>query len=67
MPSEWKVTSDAVDGAAMYAAYRVIDEDAGDHSGNREYALGWAQRRDIAQGWADNLNAKGRAAARKGD
>ena len=41
MKSEWKVTSNPINGKTMYAVYRLKDINAVDHSGNREFAGGW--------------------------
>ncbi|MDF2858669.1 MAG: hypothetical protein K0Q87_4520 [Neobacillus sp.] len=56
--SEWKVTSNRIDGEKIYAAYRLRDTNEVDHSGNREYAGGWTNNRDAAQVIADQLNSR---------
>ena len=35
--SEWRVSSNIINGRTMYIAYRLRDANAVDHSGNREY------------------------------
>ena len=37
MKSEWRVASNSINGRTMYIAYRLIDANGLDHSGNREY------------------------------
>lgn len=37
MKSEWRVTSNRINGIKMYGVYRQLDVNAVDHSGNREY------------------------------
>lgn len=37
MKSEWRVSSNIINGRKMYIAYRLRDENGVDHSGNREY------------------------------
>lgn len=56
--SEWKVTSNYIAGEKMYAAYRLRDVNAVDHSGNREYAGGWSNNREAVQVVVDQLNGK---------
>lgn len=59
MKSEWKVTSNVIDGEKMYAVYRLRDVNEVDHSGNREYAGGYVEYYDAAQTAADQLNKRG--------
>lgn len=59
MKSEWKVTSNSINGKKMYAVYRQRDVNAIDHSGNREYAGEWVHNRDTAAIVADELNKRG--------
>lgn len=56
MKSEWRVTSNIIDGQKMYAVYRLIDAQKTDHSGNREYAGGYTPNREAALVLAQNLN-----------
>ena len=35
--SEWRVSSNIINGRTMYIAYRLRDANGVDHSGNREY------------------------------
>ena len=37
MKSEWRVTSNTINGSRMFIAYRLRDTNGVDHSGNREY------------------------------
>lgn len=37
MKSEWRIASNLIDGRKMYIAYRLLDVNRVDHSGNREY------------------------------
>ena len=56
MKSEWKVTSNSINGIKMYGVYRRLDVNAVDHSGNREYHGGYTLDRDEAQMIVDGLN-----------
>lgn len=56
MKSEWKVTTNIINGETMYAVYRMKDMSAVDHSGNREYAGEYIDNGDAAQLIADVLN-----------
>lgn len=56
-PSKWKVTMQFLDGAKMYAVYRLRDVNAVDHSGNREYASGYLKSEEQAEAMARNLNS----------
>lgn len=58
MKSKWKVTSNSIGGRIMYAVFRIRDAGQPEHSGNREYAGGYTERRDEAQDLADKLNAE---------
>lgn len=57
MKSKWKVSHTYAAGAEYYQTYRLRDEDATDHSGNREIA-GTFEDEAPAQRLADELNAK---------
>ncbi len=57
--SEWKVTSNYISGVEYYSVYRKIRKNELDHSGNREYAMGWTDDKSEAQRLADKLNNKG--------
>lgn len=46
MKSEWRVTSLWIGDVRMYAAYRLLDMDMPDHSGNREYVEYYVDDRD---------------------
>ena len=56
MKSEWKVTHQGIDGAAIYQVYRLRDVNSVDHSGNREYADHIYYEEQGAQLLADHLN-----------
>ena len=56
MKSEWKVTSNSINGSKMYGVYRQLDVNAVDHSGNREYHGGYTLSKDEAQAIVDELN-----------
>ncbi len=58
MKSEWRVTSNNINGQKMYGVYRLLDINAVDHSGNREMSGGYVDNREDAQVVADALNAK---------
>jgi hypothetical protein len=57
MKSKWKVTSNPVGGEILYGVYRIKDTSQVDHSGNREYAGGYVESREVAQTTADKLNS----------
>ena len=54
--SEWRVTRNYIDGASLYAVYRLIDVDKVDHSGNREFAGGYTTNKKAAIEVANILN-----------
>ena len=56
MKSEWRVTSNSINGKKMYAVYRLRDINAVDHSGNREFAGSYIDNRDAAEIVAKELN-----------
>ncbi|MBR0575715.1 hypothetical protein KCG48_05085 [Proteiniclasticum sp. BAD-10] len=56
MKSEWKVTSQMIGDAKMYAAYRLRDKDKPDHSGNREYAGQYVEDREVLAAAVKALN-----------
>ena len=56
MPSKWKVTSNIIDGKKKYGVYRIKDENAPDHSGNREYFGNYHEERETAEVMANMLN-----------
>ena len=58
MKSEWRVTSNSINGKKMYAVYRLRDINAVDHSGNREYAGGYVSSRETAAIVAAELNKR---------
>lgn len=59
MKSEWKISSNYIDGAKQYIAYRTIDIAYPDHSGNREYAGEYTTNRNEVQALVNNLNSEG--------
>ena len=59
MKSEWKISSNYIDGAKQYIAYRIRDIAKPDHSGNREYAGNYTTNRSEVQALVDKLNAEG--------
>ena len=56
MKSEWKVTSNHIDGRTIYGVYRIIDTAEVDHSGNREMYGGYMDSREAAKSLAEVLN-----------
>ncbi|MBQ8283452.1 MAG: hypothetical protein IJX75_00005 [Clostridia bacterium] len=54
--SKWEVTCNYVAGDRLYAVYRLRDENAIDHSGNREFATGYMADKAKAQRIADRMN-----------
>lgn len=60
MKSEWKVTSNNINGKKMYAVYRLRDTTAVDHSGNREMATDYMDDRAEAVVIAEKLNKEGK-------
>ena len=58
MCSEWKVTTNCVDGEKLYAVYRLRDTTEVDHSGNREFASGFMPDKNAAYEIAAKLNIK---------
>lgn len=56
MKGPWKVTSQVIGDTKMYAVYRLIDVNAPDHSGNREFAGDYVPDREIAEFVAEQLN-----------
>lgn len=56
MKSEWKISSNYIDGEKQYIAYRIRDMAKPDHSGNREYAGDYTTNRDEVQALVDKLN-----------
>ena len=55
--SEWKVTSNRIDGVKVWAVYRLRDVSELDHSGNREYATKYMADKEKAEEIARKLNA----------
>lgn len=55
--SEWKVSRNYFQGEYFYIAYRLIDKDEVDHSGNREYFGHYTQDIHEVQKIVDELNA----------
>lgn len=56
MHSEWKVTSNTINGQKVYGVYRLRDTGQVDHSGNREYAGDYVDNRETAAIVAKELN-----------
>lgn len=56
MKSEWRVTSNIINGKSMYGVYRLLDTGVVDHSGNREHAGEYVESREAATMMADVLN-----------
>lgn len=57
MPSEWKVSSNLINGAEkIYQVFRVLDCSKTDENGNREYLPGIYHDRRDAQMCANRLN-----------
>lgn len=54
--TEWKVTSTLINGKKKYAVYRIINPNAINHSGNREYCTAWLDSREQAEELAVSLN-----------
>lgn len=55
--SEWRVTSQYINGTKMFAAYRLRDKNAVDHAGNREYsAAGYCESKEDTEGLVEYLN-----------
>ena len=54
-----KVSSNYFNDSWHYQVYRLIDEHAVDHSGNREYRGEVFSDKLSAQAYADSLNAEG--------
>lgn len=58
MKSEWKVTSNVINGKTMYGVYRQLDVSEVDHSGNREHYGEYLDSKDKAAEIAKALNSK---------
>ena len=58
MKSEWRVMSSPIDDKKYYRVFRIIDTNAVDHSGNREFSGGYTSDREEAMQRAEALNAK---------
>lgn len=56
MKSEWRVTSNIINGETKFGVYRLLDTKETDHSGNREYQSLWTADRKVAEGLAGTLN-----------
>ena len=65
MKSEWKVTSNMIDGKKIYGVYRTRDINGVDHSGNREMHGGYMDSREEALAIAERLNREDENDARK--
>lgn len=58
MKSNWRVTSNVINGQKLYGVYRLLDMDEIDHSGNREHLDVWVADRRIAEALAERYNAR---------
>jgi len=58
MKGKWKVTSNVINGKTMYAAVRIKNLSAVDHSGNREYGTEYMEDFKEPLKVARNLNLK---------
>jgi hypothetical protein len=58
MKGKWEVTSNTINGRTMYAVYRLLDTEAVDHSGNREYAGAYVFDREACEKQAQALNER---------
>lgn len=58
MKSEWKITTNLINGTRYYGIYRLRDASGVDHSGNREYFGDYVTDKEKAQSTADMLNGK---------
>jgi hypothetical protein len=56
-PSEWRVTHQYAGSECYIRVYRLIDKNAADHSGNREYLREIYETDAEAQAVADELNS----------
>ena len=56
MKSEWRVSSNIINGEKKYIVYRIRDIHEVDHSGNREYAGEYVSDKNTALELADSLN-----------
>ena len=56
MKSNWRVTSNVINGKTMFGVYRLLDTKETDHSGNREHQHLWTADRRVAEGLAETLN-----------
>jgi hypothetical protein len=48
MKSEWKVTSNTINGKPMYRCFRILDTEKPVHSGNVEYASEYVSDYQVA-------------------
>jgi hypothetical protein len=58
MKSEWRITSQYINGKKEYAVYRLCDVNGIDHSGNRVYATEYMHNKQEAERIAETLNAR---------
>ena len=56
MKSPWRVTSQVIGGDKVYAVYRLLDVNAIDHSGNREFGSRYMEDREAVERIARELN-----------
>ncbi len=54
--SEWKISSNRINGETIWQVYRLLNENEVDHSGNREYFRGVFKKREDAEATAKSLN-----------
>lgn len=61
MMSEWRVTTNYIQTdegrVPMYGVYRLRNVDETDHSGNREMLDRWFEERELAEVYAQTMNA----------
>lgn len=58
MKSEWRVAVQIINYEKKYAAYRILDINEPDHSGNREYAGGYIKDEGLIKLICNQLNDK---------
>ena len=58
MKSNWRVTSNIINGQKMFGVYRLLDVQETDHGGNREHLDVWTADRESAEALAERANAR---------
>lgn len=56
MKSKWKVSSQYINSKKVFQVFRLIDDKALHHSGNRECRGGLFENKDEAREYAEKLN-----------